>query len=59
MRFTQTRMPRQLGQARRLAGDIVFLSGGRLVEHSAAEHFFDRPDTREARDYLEGRLILA
>lgn len=48
-----------LGQARRLAGDIVFLSGGRLVEHSAAEHFFDRPDTREARDYLEGRLILA
>lgn len=47
-----------LGQARRLAEDVVFLNRGRLVEHTSASRFFDDPDSGEARDYLEGRLIL-
>jgi tungstate transport system ATP-binding protein len=47
-----------LGQARRLAGDVVFLSRGRLAEHTTAEQFFDSPGSREAHDYLAGRLIL-
>ena len=47
-----------LGQARRLADDVVFLNRGRLVEHTSAPRFFDDPDSGAARDYLEGRLIL-
>jgi tungstate transport system ATP-binding protein len=47
-----------LGQARRLADDVVFLNRGRLVEHTPAARFFDDPESPEARDYLAGRLIL-
>lgn len=47
-----------LGQARRLADDVVFLNRGRLVEHSAAARFFQHPESRAARDYLSGRLVL-
>jgi tungstate transport system ATP-binding protein len=47
-----------IGQARRLAEDIVFLSQGRLVEHTSARHFFDQPVSQAAADYLAGRLVL-
>jgi tungstate transport system ATP-binding protein len=47
-----------LGQARRLADDVVFLNRGRLAEHSPADVFFDKPASEAARDYLAGRLIL-
>jgi tungstate transport system ATP-binding protein len=47
-----------IGQARRLAGDVVFLNRGRLVEHSPARGFFTEPATPEARDYLAGRIVL-
>jgi len=47
-----------LGQARRLADDVVFLHRGRLVEHTPAGQFFEDPVSRAARDYLAGRLIL-
>ena len=47
-----------LGQARRLADDVVFLNRGRLAEHTPAERFFEAPVSRAARDYLAGRLIL-
>lgn len=47
-----------VGQARRLADDVIFLNQGRLVEHSAAETFFEHPVSRQARDYLAGRLVL-
>jgi tungstate transport system ATP-binding protein len=47
-----------VGQARRLADDVVFLNRGRLVEHTPANQFFDSPGSREASDYLAGRLIL-
>jgi tungstate transport system ATP-binding protein len=45
-----------LGQARRLADEILFLHGGRLSERSAAADFFHRPATAEAAAYLEGEL---
>ena len=45
-----------LGQARRLADEILFLHGGRLCERSAAADFFHRPATAEAAAYLEGEL---
>lgn len=47
-----------LGQARRLAGDVVFMHRGRLVEHTRAEQFFAEPEARAARDYIAGRLVL-
>jgi len=47
-----------IGQARRLAGDVVFLNRGRLVEHSPARGFFTEPVSREAQEYLAGRLVL-
>ena len=48
-----------LGQARRLADDVVFLNRGRLVEHSPAARFFQEPESQAARDYLSGRLVLS
>ena len=44
-------------QARRLAGDVLFLHKGRLLEHSLAQQFFDRPATDEARRFLQGELL--
>ena len=45
-----------LGQARRLADEILFLSGGRLAEHAPVERFFARPTTAEAAAFIEGEL---
>lgn len=47
-----------LGQARRLAGDIVFLANGVLVEHASAATFFDSPVTPEAKRFLAGELVI-
>jgi tungstate transport system ATP-binding protein len=47
-----------LGQARRLAGDIVFLAKGRLIEHAPAARFFADPATPEARSFLAGDLVI-
>jgi tungstate transport system ATP-binding protein len=47
-----------LGQARRLAGDIVFLAKGRLIEHAPAERFFAAPATPEARSFVAGELVI-
>lgn len=47
-----------LGQARRLADEVVFLHRGCLTEHTAAARFFEQPMSEEARDYLAGRLVL-
>lgn len=47
-----------IGQAHRLADDVVFLNQGRLAEHSPAGTFFDKPRSQAAADFLEGRLVL-
>ncbi|MFP3920186.1 MAG: ATP-binding cassette domain-containing protein [Dichotomicrobium sp.] len=47
-----------LGQARRLADDVVFMHRGRLEEHTSAERFFTEPESRAARDYVAGRIVL-
>lgn len=46
-----------LGQARRLADDIVFIHGGRVLEHRPAGDFFAQPRTREAVAFLRGELL--
>ena len=45
-----------IGQARRLADDVIFLTNGRLAEQTPATTFFDNPQTPVARAYLDGRL---
>ena len=47
-----------IGQAKRLANDVIFLHRGRLAEHANASVFFKNPVSHLARDYLAGRLIL-
>ncbi|WP_425500519.1 ATP-binding cassette domain-containing protein [Roseovarius bejariae] len=47
-----------MGQARRMADDVVFLHGGRVIEHSPANAFFPEPQTQAARDYLNGRIVV-
>jgi tungstate transport system ATP-binding protein len=47
-----------LGQVRRLAGDVVFLVRGRLSEHGSASGFLANPSTPEARAFLRGDLVL-
>jgi tungstate transport system ATP-binding protein len=46
-----------LGQAKRLSGDVVFLNAGRVVEHTSAGQFFDRPQSIEAAAFLRGELL--
>ena len=47
-----------LGQARRLAGDVVFLARGRVVEHTPADRFFTGSMTPEATAFLRGDLVI-
>ena len=47
-----------LGQAKRLADDVVFLHAGRLQEHTPASQFFNRPDSAAAAAYLNGQLYI-
>ncbi|MEA2928032.1 MAG: tungstate transport system ATP-binding protein [Hyphomicrobiales bacterium] len=47
-----------IGQARRLAGDIVFMARGRIVERADARTFFDAPATKEAAAFLRGDLVI-
>lgn len=46
-----------LGQARRLADEIVFMHHGRILEQSVAAEFFARPQNEDARAFLCGDLL--
>ena len=47
-----------LGEAKRLAGDIVLLHRGRLIENAPAPDFFENPRTQEARTFIAGELLV-
>lgn len=46
-----------LGQARRLADEILFLHQGRLLEQAPAARFFEAPASPEAAAFLKGDLL--
>ncbi len=46
-----------MGQARRIADEVLFMYKGRLVEHTLAAQFFQTPETKEARAFLQGELL--
>jgi len=47
-----------LGQARRIAGDIAFLHRGRLIEAAPSADFFSAPRSEEARRFIAGELLV-
>jgi tungstate transport system ATP-binding protein len=47
-----------LGEARRLAGEVVMLHKGRVIETSAASSFFNAPQTSEAKRFVAGELLV-
>ena len=42
-----------LGQARRMADEIIFIDRGRVLEQTAVAEFFTRPQTDAAQDFLK------
>ncbi len=46
-----------MGQARRLATDVLFLLNGKLHESAPAEQFFSGPSTDPARAFLNGDIV--
>ena len=47
-----------IGQAKRLGSEIVFLHKGKVMEHSIASDFFNNPASEEAKAYLKGHIII-
>ena len=45
-----------LGQARRLADEVLFVHHGRLVERTDAAPFFKQPKTEEADSFMSGEM---
>lgn len=45
-----------LGQARRLGDEILFISNGRLMEHTPIDRFFKEPTSSEAAAFIKGEL---
>ena len=45
-----------LGQARRLADEVLFISAGRLADHAPVEKFFAQPSTGETAAFIKGEL---
>ena len=47
-----------VGQAHRLADEIVFLHRGQITEQQPAATFFDAPASAPARAFIEGQIVL-
>jgi tungstate transport system ATP-binding protein len=47
-----------IGQARRIAQEVVFMHRGRITEQTTADKFFARPASAEAQAFLDGRIVL-
>lgn len=45
-----------LGQARRLGDEVLFISQGRLMEHAPIDRFFREPASAEAGAFIKGEL---
>ena len=46
-----------IGQGKRLAEDIMFLYRGNILEASDATKFFNKPQTKEAKTFLDGDIL--
>lgn len=46
-----------MGQARRLASDVIFMMSGRVAEMGPVPRIFDTPETTELRAFLNGDIL--
>ena len=46
-----------MGQARRLATDVIFMLDGKIHEAAEADRFFAHPETGETRGFLSGDIV--
>ena len=46
-----------LGQVRRIAGDVLFLHNGRLIEHSSVNDFLNHPSSNLSKAFISGELL--
>ena len=46
-----------MGQARRLAQDVVFMYDGKIHEHTSVDAFFTTPTTKEAQAFINGEIV--
>jgi len=46
-----------MGQARRLAQDIIFMYDGKIHEHTSVDAFFTAPTTKEAQAFINGEIV--
>lgn len=46
-----------IGQAQRLADEVLFLHKGQLLEQGNAKDFFAQPQSREARAFIKGDIV--
>jgi tungstate transport system ATP-binding protein len=46
-----------LGQVRRMAGDVLFLHNGHLIAHTDTRSFLDAPESELTSAFVEGRLL--
>lgn len=46
-----------IGQAKRLASDVLFLLNGKLHDQGVAQGFFNGPTTPEAKAFLQGDIV--
>jgi tungstate transport system ATP-binding protein len=45
-----------LAQARRIAEEVIYLDGGRVLEQTPVTEFFQQPRTLAARDFIREEL---
>ncbi|MFK7901457.1 MAG: ATP-binding cassette domain-containing protein [Nitratireductor sp.] len=46
------------GQAKRLSNDIIFMAKGKVLEQQKTSDFFKKPITKQAKAYLDGKLVV-
>ena len=47
-----------MGQAKRLAKEILIFNKGKLLEQTKAINFYKKPETKEAQGYINGKILL-
>ncbi len=47
----------EMGFAREVADEMIFMDHGKIVEHGSVEKFFSNPDSKRAREFLDKILL--
>lgn len=47
-----------LGQAQRMAHDVLFINNGTICEHTSKKQFLLKPKSQAAKNYISGKLTL-